>query len=355
MDLADPVVRAGVTARLGALYDGRPVLLGPGRPAGWRPWVTRLRALGSAALVVEVTAPPTVRVSDALRHHDRLLRTLPDATRATIDAFDPEHRGRWQVGPFVTSDEPIDGRPVLGGRPASYLRLEDKTRADAVWAAAGVPHAAYRIVAVGDPRALDEASAELAGPGGAVWSGDGLAGAGDRVRWVRDRADRVAARADLVQHCRRVRVQPYLDGVPCSVHGLVLPTGTAALRPVRIGVRRDPATRRFVPTGLDTGWEPPPAEREEMRGVARRVGAHLAAEHGYRGAFGIDGVLTADGFRPTELNPRMSGGLHLLAAVDPDLLELLQTHLLAGLDPGLDVADVESLVPLMDARPGRAP
>ena len=95
---------------------------------------------------------------------------------------------------------------------------------------------------------------------------------------------------------------PFLDGVPCSIHGLVLPDGTAVFRPVEIAILRDAAGRQFVYGGLSTYWDPPPADREEMRDVARRVGEHLRAAYGYRGAFGIDGVLTADGFRPTELN-----------------------------------------------------
>ena len=34
------------------------------------------------------------------------------------------------------------GRPVVGGRPASFVALEDKLCADAVWDAAGVARAA---------------------------------------------------------------------------------------------------------------------------------------------------------------------------------------------------------------------
>jgi hypothetical protein len=60
-------------------------------------------------------------------------------------------------------------------------------------------------------------------------------------------------------------------------------------------------------------------------------------------------VLTADGFRPTELNTRMSAGASTVAAVDARLFMLLQANLVAGVDTGLSVADVESLVPLMDA------
>jgi hypothetical protein len=71
---------------------------------------------------------------------------------------------------------------------------------------------------------------------------------------------------------------------------------------------------------------------------------------GYRGGFGIDGVMTADGFRPTELNPRYSGGLVTLGHVlDPALLQLLQLNLVAGRDPGVTVSDLEAwAVPALD-------
>lgn len=69
---------------------------------------------------------------------------------------------------------------------------------------------------------------------------------------------------------------------------------------------------RFVQAGISTWWDPPVADREQMRDAARAVGDLLADRHGYRGAFGIDGVLTADGFRPHELNPRFSDGLNAI-------------------------------------------
>lgn len=71
---------------------------------------------------------------------------------------------------------------------------------------------------------------------------------------------------------------------------------------------------------------------------------------GYRGAFGIDGVLTADGFRPTELNSRMSAGAGSLArAVDRGLLDLVQHNLVSGRDPGVTAEALEAwAVPAMD-------
>jgi hypothetical protein len=79
------------------------------------------------------------------------------------------------------------------------------------------------------------------------------------------------------------------------------------------------------------------------------VGEHLRTTRGYAGMFGIDGVLTADGFRPTELNPRMSAGAASVAAsVDRRLFLLLQANLVAGRDPGISSRELESALPLMD-------
>jgi hypothetical protein len=373
--LLDPVARAGATARLSRIWAGRPVILGPGVLAGWAKDVPRFRALGCPVLVVstargagdvpgpddcvvvEVELPAAGMVTDELRALDGFTRTLPPQAVAAIDAFDPGHEGIWVTSPFVTTDEPIDGRPVTGGRPAAYLALEDKMLADGIWDAAEVPRAPYRLVEVGDGAALATATAELAGELGAVWVGDardGFNGGGNYVRWVRDAGDRADATAFFEPRCDRVRVMPFLEGVPCSIHGFVLPDGTAALRPVEIAVLRDPARRKLVYGGLGTTWDPPPADREQMRAAVRRVGAHLQRAHGYRGAFGIDGVLTADGFRPTELNTRMSAGATTVAEVDRAFFVMLQAALVAAVDTGISAAQVEELVSLMDAhRTGR--
>ena len=375
MDLSDPDVREGVTARLAELYAGRPVLFGPGVLAGYTPVIGWMRDLGCPVLVVatargagpvpedgectvvEVPPPSTASVTDELRTHDRMAHHLPAHAVAAVEEHDPHREGVWYTSPFVTSDEPILGRPVTGGRPASFLALEDKMLAEEIWAAAGVPHAPYRIVPV-EEEALAQATAEVAGPLGAVWSGDardGFNGGGNYVRWIRDRRDQRAARGFFALRCDRVRVLPFLDGVPCSIHGMVLPDGTAAFRPVEISMLRNVERRTFVYGGLGTSWDPPEADREEMRDAVRRVGAHLQREHGYRGAFGIDGVLTADGFRPTELNTRMSAGATTVAEADRRFFTLLQANLVAGVDTGLTAADVESTVPLMDAaRTGKA-
>jgi hypothetical protein len=374
MDLADPEIRADLTGRLMARYADRPVVLGPGILAARTELVAWVREVGGSALVlstargagplppegdcvvVDVDPPATTSVTEEMRVLDHLARHLPEHAVAAIEAFDPECRGAWVGGPFVTTDRPILGRPVLSGRPAAFVALEDKMLADEIWDAAGVSRAPYEIVPT-DRDALAAATDRLGGPLGAVWSGDtreGFNGGGDYVRWVRDDADRAGALAFFLTRCDRVRVMPFLDGVPCSIHGLVLPDGTAAFRPVEISILRDEGARTFTYGGLSTFWDPPDADREEMRGAVQRVGEHLRATYGYRGAFGIDGVLTADGFRPTELNARGSAGFTQVVQVDRKLFWLLQDALVLGEDPGVRVADVEALLPLIDAeRSGR--
>lgn len=374
-DLTVPAARAEVVARLGLLYAGRPVILGPGVLAGYTSTVAGMRERGCRVLVlattrgagdvpgpgdctvVDLAVPPAASVTDDLRAVDHLAHHLPDHAVAAIESFDPERQATWNTGHFVTSDEPILGRPVVGGRPAAWLAMEDKILAEEIWREAGVPTEAHHVVPV-DRAALGRATLSVAGPLGAVWSGDardGFNGAGNYVRWVADDADQDAAYAFFAPRCDRVRVMPFLDGVPCSIHGIVVPDGTAVFRPVEIAMLRKVGAREFVYGGLSTYWDPPPADREEMRSIARRVGDHLQSTFGYRGAFGIDGVLTADGFRPTELNTRMSAGLGTIASIGPDLFSLVQEHLVAGLDTGLTVADLESMLPLLDdERAGRA-
>ena len=304
-----------------------------------------------------VTPPATASLTEELRTHDRLVRRPP----ARGPGRDRRLRPRAAVAPGTRRrSSPPTSRSTGGRSPAAGRRRSWPSRTRCwptqVWDAAGVARAPYRLVDLADDAALAAATDELGGELGAVWAGDardGFNGGGNFVRWVRDDRDRAAAAAFFRPRCDRVRVMPFLDGVPCSIHGFVLPDGTAALRPVEIVIaarpgRPDLRLRR-----------PRHAPGTRRRPTARRCatpsagsGAHLQRAHGYRGAFGIDGVLTADGFRPTELNTRMSAGASAVAEPDRRFFTFLQAALVAGVDTGLAPADVEALV-AGDGRPPR--
>lgn len=362
MDLSEPRQRETWRAHLGEMLTGRKVICGVAPLAGMNDLVHLLRAVGARRPLLVATgrgAGPVPSEDDAevvtfeveraesmteeLRRHDHLVRNLPDRVRRRVEEYDADAEAVWCVGPFIESS-PIDGRAVFGGRAASWAALEDKLLVEEIWAAVGHPRSPSRVVDV-DRDALVVASSELDQGYGVVWSGDardGFNGGGDFVRWVTDDAEQQKALDFFSSRCDRIRVMPFLEGVPCSIHGMVLPDGTAAFRPVELAILRD-TSRRFVYGGQGTFWDPPEEDRAQMRELVRRTGEHLRDRVGYRGGFGIDGIVTADGFRPTELNPRMSGGLTSLArGVDITLFTLLQLNLAVGRDPGVGVADLES-------------
>lgn len=208
--------------------------------------------------------------------------------------------------------------------------------------------------------ALADAAEALDRGGGTVWAADnkhGFHGGAKGLRWVRDpRGAEGAEAAGFLAGCAdRARVMPFVEGVPCSIHGWVFdapfaddrgaPTHTAAFRPCEMVVMRSPAEGRFVYAQAATFWDPPAADRAAMRALARRVGDHLRAAVGYRGVFTVDGVMGAEGFVPTELNPRFGAALMVLGRALPDLpLYLLHLATAAGERLDVDPAALERLV-----------
>jgi hypothetical protein len=157
-----------------------------------------------------------------------------------------------------------------------------------------------------------------------VWAADathGYHGGAAGTRWVVDDEDAERATCELAPIAASVRVMPFLDGIATSIHGIVLPDGVATLRPVELVTLR--RGRELVYSGCATFWDPPDRVRAEMKDAARRLGVVLREVVDFRGAFTLDGVATADGFRPTELNPRFGAGLNVMTRGLPDLPLLL--------------------------------
>lgn len=116
-----------------------------------------------------------------------------------------------------------------------------------------------------------------------------------------------------------VRVAPFLEGIPMSIHGVVLANAVAVFRPVELITLRYGDRNQFLWAGCSTSYDPHERDRQEMRRIAREVGIALRDSVSYRGPFSIDGILTASGFLPTELNPRLSGGFGALTRGIPGL------------------------------------
>lgn len=243
-----------------------------------------------------------------IRSFEEALFDLPAGAVAALDAYDPDHEAII-LGSLFTTDGLIAGRRVYGGREKRWQDIEDKTVIDAVLAEAGIALAPSEVVALADARA---AAARVDAGLGTAWAGDareGWWGGASYFRWVRTDDDASEAETFLGASCDRVRVMPFLEGIPCSIHGIVFPDRVTAFRPVEMVTLRRVGGNRLLYASVDTFWDPPDADRTDMRAIARRVGETLRRVVGFRGTFTLDGVLTADGFRPTEVNPRPGAGL----------------------------------------------
>ena len=261
---------------------------------------------------------------DILEEHrnlEHVIDDLPGELRQAIDAWDSTESARFIFSsPLAASGITAPRRPY-GARPATWAALEDKVQIDSFWDAAGIERAPSQIVPA-DYAAVRTAATALDQGLGTVWAADardGTHGGGLGLRWVRPGDDGRASYESLRRMADRVRVMPFLEGIPASIHGIVFPDSVAVFRPVEMVVLRPAGGDRLFYAGCATAFDPNPDDRASMRAAAYRAGAALRDTVGYRGPFGIDGILTEDGYVPTEMNARAGAGLAPLAAGLPDL------------------------------------
>lgn len=336
-------MKAAIDAWLRGVYGGRRWLLGVDVAPYGRGLASRLGDYGAAGSFIvaardgaggpapredvpeRVLGLPEMPFLAAIRASEEALRALPPDVQAAIDAWDPARRAM-ALGSIFSDGRDIAGRRFFGARPLAWQALEDKTTIDALWDAVGVERAPSVSVPVAEAR---DAAARLDRGDGTVWAADmsrGFHGGAGGTWWVR--GDPTDAEAFFAREAERVRVMPFLDGIPCSIHGVVLRDHVVVLRPNEMIVLRRPSGNGFVYARAATFWDPPAAVRDAMRAAARTVGEVLRGMIGYRGAFTIDGVATRDGFRPTELNPRVGAALGAMGTGVP--FDLWNAALVAG-------------------------
>ena len=332
-----PLAMLRTTSRMVRSYGAaRPFLLAAGVGTGPLPSDEE-----GERFILELTATDIVNETRTIMS---LLADLPPEALAAIDRYDPDRRAL-VLSPPVNELPTIAGRRVYAPRRPAWRVLEDKTVIDALWDAHDIPRPPAMVVPASG-RELRAAARRLDRGAGTVWAGDtveGVNGGAIYIRWVRDEQDAVEAAAFLRAHCARARVTPFIEGVPCSIHGLVLADGVAVLRPVEMLTLRQGGSNRLVFAGAATFWDPPEGDREAMRRTAAVVGDALRDRVGYLGAFTVDGVLGEDGFLPTELNTRYGSGLTVMADNRDDLpLWLLNLAVVEGEPLGIESAVLEA-------------
>lgn len=344
-----------VEERLAGIYGDRKWILTNTISAGMSRLVKTIGNWGSETMVVAgspgIGEQPEVPIfytgsegNSILEAIREFLATLASPSRevmAEVDRFDPEGSAGVLLPTFATEPDVL-GRSAYGVRPRRWSALEDKIAALDVFAQAGIILAPHRVVAVADaPSAARSLRSDL----GSIWVADnkeGWHGGAEYLRWVAGADSEQEALRFFRSRADTVRVMPFLEGIPCSIHGWVGASSVAVFRPVEILVLRIPGPGLKY-TGVSTRWDPPVTLSEEMRSSARAVGEVLGDRYRYRGPFGIDGIATEDGFRPTELNPRLATGLGAqLGSFDLPMGLVLRAVIEGDLD--FDPADIEAQV-----------
>lgn len=322
-------------AAIDQLVDGRDVILITNVVRGTGPMVAAVRSHAARRVLVlgtnegtgdlpedaaTVLAPVrAATMSEEVAALEGLLDQLDPTVHEQLDAWDPDRTALVLANPFVVGAE-LGGRPIVGHRRAEWAAVEDKATVDELLEAAGVAAPPHAVVA---PDEAAAPAARLDEGAGVVLAAGGRNGGAELVRWV-DAADAEATAEALVAATTwshgagvgRVRISPFVEGVPCSIGAVVTADGVAILRPVENLVLR--RGRTFTYAGIASLFDPPAAVRVEMDAAARRVGEELRRRVAYRGAFSIDGIVGADGWLATEVNARPSGGFGILP-IDTDL------------------------------------
>lgn len=310
---------------------------------------------GSTRLV-SMNVPSVGHMAANIHVAHRHLTAPPAEVLAEVDRFDPSGRAL-VVGGLSLTEGTVVGRPTFGSRPMAWRDLEDKLEIEPLWERAGIPVAPSAQVALADREGLLAQHERLATELGTVWAGDnsqGWHGGASGTHWVPDvdAAERLAGELPY----DRVRIMPFLEGVPCSIHGAVLPRSAATpenpdavavFRPTEMMVLRDVVNNRLVYGRASSFWDPVIEDRNAMRSVARKIGAELRRAVDLRGVFTVDGVMTADGFLPTEVNTRYGAALaSKIDTLNGDPLDLLLVHLclVEGQLDDLDLTPIEDWV-----------
>lgn len=347
-----------VNSRIAEFHRGKKWIILPDAAAAATPLVGQLYEWSAAGVMViaalegvgdlpvadriHYTRTSGDSVMQGIRSYLRSVERPSALTVGSVEAFDPGHEAMVLGGGFSRLDT-LAGRPVYGARPGTWGALEDKTTVDQLWDDAQVRRAPSVVVPVSD---AVTASIAIGSQPGTVWAGDnaeGWHGGGEYVRWIKNAGDAAAALEWFSSHAETVRVMPFLDGIPCSIHGFVTRDGVAVFLPVEMVILRHASKSEFIYAQAANFWNPPTEVRDEMRTAARRVGELLQERSGYLGGFGIDGVCTRDGFLPTELNPRRSIGHGLQSRAAGLPLDSMERMMIEG---DLDIAaqDLEETI-----------
>lgn len=240
----------------------------------------------------------------------------------------------------------VGKRVITNARPHHLEALEDKT--NGALPKANLPTPAH-VVVPARFQSLIGAHRSIGHTQPTVWSADNKSGIGSAGTgtFVVERDDLATVNAgNLGYYADRVRVSEYVEGLPFGVQGFVDAKGQVAILGITETLTAlDANGLSFLPLGVSNGWQP---ERRVQQTILRQAlaGAQKLHQHfGLVGGFSLDGILTNNGAVFTEVNARVTDGMHLSTGDEPALAwPLLQGMVLQGkrLDISMATLGVET-------------
>jgi hypothetical protein len=321
MDTSSPLMPTALLARH---LDETKIVVLCGRDDDATAWADALRqnrclAIGLDAVVLRQQANGQV----AQRHNEIISNLDSHPIAHLINEFDPSGTA------VVLAPDPMDAshagrRRLVGHRQPAWRLFEDKTLTDAIWDAVGIPR----------PPAVIADTCLC--PTALVDQGLGV------VTAVQNRSDTPTGHAEglrwwppgrqpevrLEQGCR-VKMTPLMAGSSVRLHGMVTSEEIVVFRTMEILT----LPRTSDGTFLCCGTAPMPASDPSLDALCERIGTGLRTLLGFRGAFSADGIMTAAGFRPTDLNTRLTSAME--PAQPTVRVQMQAANILARLDLGV--------------------
>jgi hypothetical protein len=331
-----------MTAAIGDLLPAGLTIVVCGRSDDSRAWTDLIGASRCLPIALDAATPEALPrlltgASDELTWQYRTIAGLDGSgwLARPADRFDPGHQATLVLPDPL--DPPAAGdRRRLGRRRAAWRLFENKTSVDGLWDAIGLPRAP--AVICDPPTDVGPLGSDVDAGSGVVCSCQGAGGTptagGDGIWWWRTGQPPPGIPG---LGTSRIRLMPLLEGPAIRLHGLVLDTTVVTFPPMEIVALPRPASGTFQCSGAVATLDPSP----ELAALTKRIGAGLRDNIGYLGGYSVDGILTASGFRPTDLNARLTSAIE--AAPCDIRVQLHLANLLAreGIDP--PVATVESI------------
>ncbi len=243
-----------------------------------------------------------------------------------LNKYDPDRRAK-VIGPAWLKGKELLGRRVLGHRPDQWTEFEfDKIGTDQFFDSVGVPRADSLVV---ETKYFDfqDCWKRYDQGKGIVLVGEGNFTGGSGLLFIKS-SHSVTAVYEWLRNksISKIKVVSNLPGPAFCSHGFVLNDSCPTTPPYESISLEKSVEGEIEWIGSSSALVVREDERNRIHRFTEQVGNQLRQTLNYRGSFCLDGVLTPDGPKFTEINTRLGASGHMASMIwdpAPGFLQLL--------------------------------